>query len=78
MKWKPISLAEINANSHPYEHEIGDVENISPYATTAVAATFMGLGPTNLPLRPMQQINEGESLLDSLVGAHSHVLDISC
>ena len=71
-------MAEIKANSHPYEHEIGDVENISPYATTAVASAFMGLGPINLPLRPMQQINEGESLLDSLVRAHARVLDISC
>ena len=44
-----ISLIETKVNSHPYEHAIGEndgnVENISPYGTTAVTAAFMGLDP---------------------------------
>ena len=43
-----------------------------------VTAAFMDWAPQISSFRPMQQINGGGSFLNSLVGAHSRVLDISC
>ena len=55
------------------------MKNISPLEMVVVASVINGVRPhKSPPSRPMQQASEGGSHLDSLVGAHAHVLDTSC
>ena len=52
-------------------------ERVFPLFKNITTIIFiMGLDPQISPSKPMHL--EGGSLLDSLVGAHAHVLDISC
>ena len=52
-------------------------ERAFPFSKNITTIIFiMGLDPTNLTFRPMH--SEGGSLLDSLVGAHAHVLNTLC